>query len=32
MRCSLCNAPDTGKAPRVPDGFEIEDDDEGWLH
>jgi hypothetical protein len=33
MPCSLCNAPDDGGAPRMPDGFEIDDDkNEGWLH
>lgn len=30
--CPLCNVSEDGEAPRMPDGFEIEDNDEGWLH
>jgi hypothetical protein len=33
MACSLCNVPDDGGAPRMPDGFEIKiNKDGGWLH
>jgi hypothetical protein len=32
MPCSLCNAPEDGEAPRMPDGFKIEDDKGSWLH
>jgi hypothetical protein len=33
MPCSLCNVPDDGGAPRMPDGFEIKiNKDGGWLH
>jgi hypothetical protein len=31
MPCPACNVPEDGEAPRMPDGFEIEDDKDGWL-
>jgi hypothetical protein len=31
MPCSACNVPENGEAPRMPGGFEIEDDKDGWL-
>jgi hypothetical protein len=31
MPCSACNVPEDGEAPRMPDGFEIEDENDGWL-
>jgi hypothetical protein len=32
MPCSLCNKPKGDEPPRMPEGFEIEDDKDGWLH
>ena len=31
MPCSACDVPENGEAPRMPGGFEIEDDKDGWL-
>jgi hypothetical protein len=30
--CGRCNIPEDGEAPRMPDGFEMEGDKDGWLH
>jgi hypothetical protein len=30
--CPICNMPEEGAAPRMPDGFKTEVDKKGWRH
>lgn len=32
MPCPHCNVPEAGEAPRMPVGFDTEDDKDDWLH
>jgi hypothetical protein len=32
MPCPHCNVPENDEAPRMPEGFEIEGSEDGWLH
>ena len=32
MPCSLCDLPEDGEEPRMPDGFQTNFDKDGWCH
>jgi hypothetical protein len=32
MPCPWCNIPEDGEEPRMPEGFEIDVDKDGWRH